>query len=72
VAFDVADARDGDASVEAKSLVVTVGPDRAAGSEAVAHSIFRALDDFADVVTGWSDHDVRMPGADVDRVDCRV
>jgi hypothetical protein len=31
VAFDVADAREGSAGVEAEAFVVVVGPDRAAG-----------------------------------------
>jgi hypothetical protein len=69
VAFDVADAREDGAQVEAEAFVGAVGPDRSAGAEAVADGVFGALGHFADIVARWPDDHVDVPGADVQRVD---
>lgn len=69
VAFDVPDARQHRAFVEAETFVVTVGPNGAAGAQTIADGIFRAFDNIGDMVLGCANHNVGVPRSNVERVD---
>lgn len=67
VSFDVTDAVTDGALVEAKAFVEAVGPDRAAGAEAVADGVLRTLHHIADGIGRCADNEVNVPSSDRER-----
>ncbi len=72
VAFDVADAIQYGAYVEAEAFVAAVGPDRTSRIQPVADGVFGAFYDVADRARREIDHDMDVPGADVECEDPNV